>query len=250
MAQPYVEDVFKISGVPTHTFVEPHEFGHLKVALRSAGRGVVVEGPSGIGKTTAVARALEEIEFGGRVQPLSARKPEDIDYIQLLPELNGFGVIVIDDFHVLPIPVQNATADLLKTLADEDIADSKLVVVGINRAGDALIRHAPDLSNRIDVIKFEVEPKDKVEQVVRLGEQVLNIELCAGDQVVEAAGGSFYLAQMLCHELCVETGISDKQEQTATVRSSYSSVRSRVMDRQDRRFGADVREFARGTKFR
>lgn len=248
--QPYVEDVFKISGVPTHTFVEPHEFPYLKVGVRSPGRGVVVEGPSGIGKTTAVARALDEIDFGGRVQPLSARKPEDVDYIQLLPELRGFGVVVIDDFHVLPVGIQNATADLLKTLADEDVKDSKLVVVGINRAGDSLIAHAPDLSNRIDVIKFEVEPKDKIEQVVCLGEEALNIELAASEQVVEAAGGSFYLAQMLCHELCVEGGVSEKQEVKTIVSSSYSSVRARVMERQERRFGSAVRELARGTKFR
>jgi serine kinase of HPr protein (carbohydrate metabolism regulator) len=56
-----LEDVFKISGVPTATFVEPTEYNNLKVALRTAGRGVVVEGPSGIGKSTAVTRALDEV---------------------------------------------------------------------------------------------------------------------------------------------------------------------------------------------
>ena len=114
MPPPYIEEVFKISGVPTYTFVEPHEFRHLKVAVRSPGRGVIVEGPSGIGNTTAVARAFAEVEFESRVQPLSARKPEDLDYIQLLPELMAFGVVVIDDFHVLPSGIQNSIADLIK----------------------------------------------------------------------------------------------------------------------------------------
>lgn len=251
VAEPYVEEVFKISGVPTFTFVEPHEFDHLRVALRSPGRGVVVEGPSGIGKSTAVSRALDQIDAGSRVQPLSARKPEDVDYIHLLPELGSFGVVVIDDFHVLPVAVQNSVADLLKTLADEERGDSKLVIVGINRAGDSLVRHAPDLSNRIDVIKFEVEPSNKIEEVVRLGEEALNIEMEAAEQVVSAAEGSFYLAQMLCHELCIEGGVSERAEgATTVVRASYSSVRARVMDRQERRFGPTVREFARGTKFR
>jgi hypothetical protein len=143
MPEPYVEDVFKISGVPTHTFVEPHQYDHLKVALRSPGRGVVVEGPSGIGKSTAVARALEQIDPGRRGQPLSARKPEDVDYIQLLPEVSSFGTVVIDDFHVLPPAVQHAVADLLKTLADEERRDSKLIIVGINRAGDSLSATLP-----------------------------------------------------------------------------------------------------------
>ena len=56
-----VEEVFKISGVPTHTFVRPSEFSRLQVSLRTPGRGVIVEGPSGIGKSTAITKALEAL---------------------------------------------------------------------------------------------------------------------------------------------------------------------------------------------
>ena len=47
----FLEDVFKTSGTPTYTFVRPVEYTKLIVALRTKGRGLVVEGPSGIGKT-------------------------------------------------------------------------------------------------------------------------------------------------------------------------------------------------------
>jgi hypothetical protein len=46
-----LEDVYKLSGIPTHTFVKPVEYSKLLVSLRTPGRGLVVEGPSGIGKT-------------------------------------------------------------------------------------------------------------------------------------------------------------------------------------------------------
>lgn len=59
MPDPKVEEVFKVSGVPTYTFVEPSEYNKLLVALRTPGRGVVVEGPSGIGKTSASETALK-----------------------------------------------------------------------------------------------------------------------------------------------------------------------------------------------
>ena len=62
-------------GIPTHTFVRPIEYPALLVALRTPGRGVVVEGPSGIGKTTAVTRALEELGLERRSldsQPVDA----------------------------------------------------------------------------------------------------------------------------------------------------------------------------------
>jgi MoxR-like ATPase len=47
--------------VPTHTFVEPVEYRDLLLNLRTPGRGLVIEGPSGIGKTTAVETALKQL---------------------------------------------------------------------------------------------------------------------------------------------------------------------------------------------
>jgi hypothetical protein len=247
---PLLEDVFKTSGVPTHTFVEPKVLPRLKIALRSPGRGVVVEGPSGIGKTTAVTRALEAISSADRAQILSARVPEHVELIELLPETASFGVVVVDDFHVLPVAVMGALADHLKVLADVEDAASKLVIVGINRAGDALVRHAPDLANRIDVVRFEVEPAERVAEVIRLGEEALNIKIEAAPQLASAAQGSFYLAQMLCQELCLSESIDERQDEPTRITAPYSSVKSYVMERQERRFGEVARQFARGPRFR
>ena len=250
MAKPLLEDVFKTSGVPTHTFVAPSEFPHLRVALRTAGRGVVIEGPSGIGKTTAVTRALDEIGMTGRAQILSARVPENMEYIAELPHTSAFGVVVVDDFHVLPLEVKTAIADHLKVLADAEDETSKLVIVGINRAGDALVRHAPDLAARIDVLRFEVEPPEKLREVMRLGEEALNVKLSATAQIVTAAQGSFYLVQMLSRELCLAEGITERQDEQITVSAPYSNVKHRVMGQHESRFGPVVRRFARGPRFR
>ncbi|MEO1318214.1 MAG: ATPase, partial [Pseudomonadota bacterium] len=62
-----VQDVFKTSGVPAHTFVHPQEYPRLVLNLQTAGRGLVVEGPSGIGKTTAVENALAELGLAENV---------------------------------------------------------------------------------------------------------------------------------------------------------------------------------------
>lgn len=84
----FLEDVFKTSGTPTYTFVKPLEYTKLIVALRTKGRGLVVEGPSGIGKTTSINKAIEEVGLKNSVTSLSARKKEDIEMIQLLPEFS------------------------------------------------------------------------------------------------------------------------------------------------------------------
>src|ERR1035437_8253552 len=97
-----LEEVFKTSGIPTYTFVKPLEYSSLLVALRTPGRGVVIEGPSGIGKITSVTRALAELNLADAVTTLSARRRDDFDLIRELPVMKSFGTVLIDDFHRLP----------------------------------------------------------------------------------------------------------------------------------------------------
>ncbi|MER6551498.1 TIR domain-containing protein [Streptomyces sp. NPDC005317] len=250
MSQIRVEDVFKISGIPTYTFVKPSEYSRLKVALRSPGRGVIVEGPSGIGKSTAVNKALKENGLDRDVVLLSARSPSDVEYIELLHELGKFGTVVIDDFHRLQESVKSQISDLLKIMADGEDAGRKIVIIGINEAGRSLIKASPDLSNRIDVIRFEVEPATKIEELVRAGEAALNVEFAARSLIVEKSRGSFYLAQLLCMEACVLSEVLEKPDGATLVSTSFAAIQRRVVGRQRERFGDAVRSFARGTKFR
>lgn len=245
-----IEEVFKVTGVPTVTFVKPSEYNRLQVSLRTPGRGVIVEGPSGIGKSTAVTKALEELGLDPDVTKLSARVPGDVEYLEVLPDLGEFGTIVIDDFHRLDEAVKARIADLLKVTADAEDPRRKLIVIGINEAGRSLIESAPDLSNRIDVIRFEVEPTSKIEELVRAGEGAANVQLDAHSLIVEKASGSFFIAQLLCLEACVQQGVIQTPEETKIIHTSYASIQRRVVERQKDRFGDAVRNFARGTKFR
>jgi len=246
----YVEDVFKVSGVPTYTFVHPSAFGRLKVALRTPGRGVVIEGPSGIGKSTAVSKVLEELGWNDRVTTLSARDPVDVEYISLLPQMSDAGTVVIDDFHRLEDSIKSEVADLLKISADREEKSRKLIVIGINEAGKSLIESSPDLANRLEVIRFEVEPPVRIEALIAAGEAAFNVQIEARQHIIENSRGSFYIAQLLCWDACVEAGQTERPEQLTTIETSYSAVQRRVVARQRERFGDAVKSFARGTKFR
>lgn len=245
-----VEEVFKVSGVPTHTFVRPSSFDRLKVALRTPGRGVIIEGPSGIGKSTAVTKVLEELNLGTKVTMLSARDPVDAEYIAMLPELTSVGTVVVDDFHRLEDAIKAAVADLLKVTADREDEGRKIVVIGINEAGRSLISSSPDLANRIEVIRFEVEPSSKIAELVEAGETALNISIDARQNIIENARGSFYIAQLLCWDACIEAGVLEQPQAHRVVATSYAAVQRRVVARQKERFGDSVKSFARGTKFR
>lgn len=245
-----LEDVFKVGGLPTLTFVEPVEYSALLVALRTPGRGVVVEGPSGIGKTTAVMRALEQLNLTQRASILSARKTKDVEKIDKLPEMDDVGIVIIDDFHRLDSKIKNKIADHMKVLADEERNDSKIVILGINQAGQALVNFAHDLNNRIEIIPFEANPEHKVIQLLDKGEEALNINLNVKHEIAESAHGSFYIAQMLSHQACLDSGILQTCHPKSTTTVSFELVRGKVFDRLSRTFKERTVSFAQGTRVR
>ena len=245
-----LQEVFVLSGIPSYTFVQPVEFTRLLVALRTAGRSIVIEGPSGIGKTTSVNKAISEAGLADRVSYLSARKLTDVEYIRDIPNQIPFGVVVIDDFHRLDESCKRDLADLMKALADEGAIHSKLVVLGIPNAGRSLISFGKDLAPRIEVIVFEANPQHKVEELIAKGENVLNISINIKDEIVTASQGSFYIAQMLSYHTCIRSGALSAPIQRFVTSESYEAVKANVMESLARSFRDTAIAFARGTKLR
>ena len=250
MPSPLLEEVFKTSGVPSFTFVEPEEYADLVLSLRTPGRGVVIEGPSGIGKTTAVETALARLGMTATVTKLSARRPKDVEYIEALPGLGAAGIVIVDDFHKLRDDTRAALADYMKTLADEESRKTKIVVIGINKAGQNLIGFAHDLVNRLDIIPFENNPDEKVREVIVLGQRALNVDINVADEIVAAASGSFYLTQMLSREVCKRAGVLEASLDRIRTEVSFESVRADVWERLANVFQARCERFCRGTKLR
>ncbi|MEY8486476.1 TIR domain-containing protein [uncultured Parabacteroides sp.] len=247
----YLEDVFKDSGVPTHTFVEPNEYTKIVVALRTKGRCLVVEGPSGIGKTTCVLKALENTGLSNTIQVLTPRKKKDISVIHdILTKNENVGTVIIDDFHLLTIGDKNSLSDLMKTIADEEREDIKLVLIGINRAGDSLINLAPDLNNRITTVKFEVNPDSKILELVEKGEEALQIEIKYKEQIVKRANGSFHIAQLLCKELCIIAKVLMTLDKKRELNTDINYVVDKIMSDLSRVFENKAREFAIGSRLR
>jgi hypothetical protein len=110
----------------------------------------------------------------------------------------------------------------MKTLADEEVETVKLIILGINRAGENLISFANDLVNRIDIIPFEANPDEKVDSLIGQGEHALNIRLNVRQEIVREAKGSFYLAQMLAREVCMEASVLERRDSPRPLRGQSS----------------------------
>lgn len=249
---PRLDEVFKKSGVPTHTFVPPFEYDRVVVALRTPGRCMIVEGPSGIGKTSCIKRALEDIGLTSSCLFLSARKTSDIELIKALHTMKGIGVVVVDDFHRLPPSSKQDLTDFVKIPADEEDETSKIILIGINQAGQTLVQYAPDVLHRVEVIKIGRTNLERIQQMIKLGETALNCQLTIGDEVAQEAEGSFAMAQVLCHEACLQCKLHETHAATIPkdVSVSLPCIREAVLGDLSPRFFPISREFSIGNKLR
>ena len=157
---------------------------------------------------------------------------------------------MIDDFHKLPFEIKGDIANYLKMLADEEANDTKVVIVGINRAGDSLIKLATDLVNRIDVIKFEANPREKVIELLQKGEEALNIQIENKDEIAKESHGSFYIAQMLAQEMCLNANVMMRYENFTEVTISLEVVKQQVYENLSRSFLEVTKKFATGPRLK
>lgn len=240
-------DVFKPSGTPTVTFVEPPRFSAIKLSLAQPGRGLVLEGPSGIGKTTALKRAKNALSGSGsrpgEIEILSARRPDHVERIAALPSCHA-GTIVVDDFHRLPRPIRQMLVDHLKYLADYEDSDRKLVIAGIPRIGEQLVDLSFDIATRLDVFRMGRVDDALVISMIRKGEAALNIRFARPEELVGAASGSLNIAQLLCFHYCALCGVEETQPFTMTISAPLVDTISRVKEQVTPKFGPTVKMFA------
>ncbi|MEE4025982.1 TIR domain-containing protein [Gordonia sp. PKS22-38] len=249
MVRPKLEEVFTSSGIPKHTFVRPAEFSALQIALRTPGRCVVIEGPTGVGKTTALIKAIEvEIDRSKvQVEFLSARKQADRELLETIIELDNIGIVVIDDYHRLSTEMQHSVADRMKVLADEGITSTQLVILGITDAGKSLMSFGRDLSGRVDIIKLGRNPDSKVASLVGEGSAVMNADLPISE-IVDASRGSFQLAQMLSYRCCLLSDILEQTETRQVPSVPFEVVLENVADGLAETFSDTAIRFAAGPR--
>jgi hypothetical protein len=103
-----LEEVFKTVGLPPYTYVKPAYYGEVRADISQPGKHLLIEGPSGIGKTCVAFKVFEELGWGKdeKYSYVSCRDNDGPDRINAFFEVAAAGgipapaVIVIDDFHL------------------------------------------------------------------------------------------------------------------------------------------------------
>lgn len=245
-----LHEVFKVSGVPGVTFVEPVRYAEVLVSIQTPGRCMILEGPSGIGKSTLVEKVLDALGKSDQALVLRPRLKADVEFIEALPTIGEIGTVIVDDFHRLSDDIKAKLSDFMKVLADEGADHSKLILIGINKAGHQLVQYAHDLGLRLDVFRLESNPDEKIYEMIEQGEKALNITFKDRDRIVSKAQGSFQIAQLLCHKLCVLSGVTKTQGGVRLIDKSIDVALEDVMVDLARIFKTSAVTFAQGSKLR
>jgi hypothetical protein len=246
-----LEDVFVTEGVPEFTFVRPPNFSDILLDIRRAGKPVIIEGQSGTGKTTCVRRVLAEIG-DSPAEYLTARKPADLASIKSIIEEGRSGIYVIDDFHRLPVDVQGSLADIAKLSAEmgPDSGLPKLVIIGINEIGSALIQLVPDIAKRTGIHRIRPGGESDIALLISEGCERLNIEIKDAGQIYTETRGDYWLTQQLCQAICSGAGVTETVKEKKAISFDVADTRQRVVDRLQHTYYPAVREFCRGQRFR
>lgn len=176
--------------------------------------------------------------------------PVDPARFNALPDLGEIGTVIVDDFHRLGEATKAKLSDFMKVLADSESQTSKLILIGINKAGHQLVKFAHDLGLRIDVFRLEANPNELLEKVILLGEAALNVQIERRAEVADRAQGSFQLVQLLCHKLCVLDGVTETRNEKKNIETSINVALEDVIVDLSRQFKDAAVTFARGSRLR
>jgi hypothetical protein len=252
LAKRVLEDVFVTEGVPEETFIDPPNLPEILVDIRHPTKPVVIEGPSGTGKTTTVKKVLERLGQADKWLYLSARSPEDVAYIELLVDDPSPGVFIIDDFHRLPVRYQSTLANIAKLAADESNAKKypKLVLIGINEVGAKLIQMANDVAKRCGIHRIYPGDLETTRLLVKSGCIPLNIEFDDVDQFHYESTGDYWLVQTLCRTACMAAGVTETQDKPKKLTPEFVKIRQKIVDQLSHAYSETVKDFCRGRRFR
>jgi predicted MPP superfamily phosphohydrolase len=246
-----IHQIFSTTRTPELTLVETAELRRLDYELANFGKALVLEGPSGTGKTSAALAATSrarsadrrdwtETYFQCKVENERARLATLVQ--GPLREAQGF--VLVDDFHELDTALQKRVGQFAKAALDIRNHAVKFILIGINGMGSTLIANIADLGGgRATVIPFGRQPDIVVLEMVTKGERAANVVFSRKRDIVLDVRGSLMLAQLICEKMLLQQEVLVTQRTRRTIATRVHDVRvSLLADLRDQ-FHQRLQEF-------
>lgn len=256
-----LEEVFKTVGLPPYTYVKPAYYGEVRADISQPGKHLLIEGPSGIGKTCVAFKVFEDLGWAkdDRFAYVSCRDT-DADYrIGQFFDTAGNGqipnpsVLVIDDFHLLSTERRAGIGSMLKRLSDrafEHAAPAKAILIGIPTTGVSLLSEAYDLGQRLGIYRLSRATDSDIDRLISEGEAALNVLFEDRSVLLHESAGNFWLAQYICSKVCATQEAFETQDDTKILTFDLLGIRQRLMTELTQRYMPTARTFAKGKRWR
>ena len=261
MSKKKLEDVFKTVGLPPYTYIKPSYYGEVRADISQAGKHLLIEGPSGIGKTCVAFKVFEDLGFtqGREFSYVSCRDTHAIAAIDdfFTSASNGLAtktpLIVIDDFHLLSASKRTEIGSLLKRMSDrafEYTTPPKAVLIGIPTTGVSLLSDAYDLGPRLGTYVLSRATDAEIDRLISEGEAALQVLFEDRDVLLSESAGNFWLAQYICSKVCAAQEVYETQAEPRILTFDLLGIRQRLMTELSQRYLPVARTFAKGKKWR
>lgn len=256
-----LEDVFKTVGLPPYTYVKPAYYGEVRADISQPGKHLLIEGPSGIGKTCVAFKVFEELgwEKGNEFSYVSCRDNDGTDRIAEFFDVAAKGempspsVIVIDDFHLLTVDKRAEIGSSLKRMSDrafEHAAPQKAILIGIPTTGVSLLSEAYDLGPRLGTYALTRASDKEIDRLISEGEIALNVLFEDRIVLLAESSGNFWLAQYVCNKVCATQEVYVTQDDSKILTFDLLGIRQRLMTELTQRYIPTARTFAKGKRWR
>ncbi|MFO0655806.1 MAG: hypothetical protein U0787_12105 [Polyangia bacterium] len=164
---------------------------------------LLVEGPSGVGKSTVVEQALKQLQlFPATTWISSAAEQDKLKLDRMLDvALPAKSTLVVDDFHLLDRGRQERITRLVKVLASPRPGappSGKLILIGINPVSASLLSYMHDVRGCYAPVQMVRQSDDTIGKLIERGSQLANLSFAAAGGFVKEAKGNFVIAQRLC----------------------------------------------------
>lgn len=250
-------EVFKTVGLPPYTYVKPSFYGEVKADICQAGKHLLIEGPSGIGKTCVAFKVFEELKYFEQKNYtyVSCRDGDADAKITQFLEQNNFptNIIVIDDFHLLTTDRRSDIGSRLKRMSDrtfQETSPPKAILIGIPTTGVSLLSNALDLGPRLGTYVLNRVEDKEIDKLISEGESALEVLFDDREILLSESAGNFWLAQYICNKVCASQDVFETQDEIKILSFDILGIRSRLMNELSQRYMPTARTFAKGKKWR